>query len=40
MDLLARLAGFEVAGMYGEMDLAVEVGSEDAYRLIVALKKL
>ncbi len=40
VDLLARLARYEVAGMYGEMDLGVEVGGEDAYRLIVALRKL
>jgi hypothetical protein len=39
LDLLARLTGYSVEALYGEMDLSVGVTSEDAYRLIVALRK-
>ena len=36
--LLARLAGFSVEGLYGEMNLERDLQHEEAYRLIAVLK--
>ncbi|KAK9901276.1 hypothetical protein WJX75_003778 [Coccomyxa subellipsoidea] len=36
--LLARIAGFSVEGLYGEMALEADLQHEEAYRLIVVLK--
>eukprot|EP00877_Chromochloris_zofingiensis_P000935 jgi/Chrzof1/10842/Cz05g14060.t1 len=40
VDLLATMTGFQVVGMYGEMQTDVDLYHEDAYRLIVCLKKM
>lgn len=40
VDLLARLSGFEVVGVYGALDLEVDTESEDAYVLVMCLRKL
>ena len=36
--LLARLAGFSVEGLYGEMNLEADLQHEEAYRLVAILK--
>ncbi|CAL8471064.1 g10606 [Coccomyxa elongata] len=36
--LLARLAGFSIEGLYGEMNLETDLQHEEAYRLIAVLK--
>ena len=39
MDLLARLTGFEVVGVYGALDLEVEIDDEESYVLVMCLRK-
>lgn len=39
IDLLGRLAGLRVAGVYGDLDLKVGLNHEEAYRLVVCLVK-
>lgn len=39
IDLLAHMHGMEVAGLYGEMDLNVDLYHADAFRLVAVLRK-
>lgn len=39
IDLLGRLAGLALVGAYGDLDLGVGLGHEDAYRLVACLVK-
>lgn len=39
VDLLARLSGFEVVGVYGALDLEVGTESDDAYVSVLCLRK-
>ncbi|WIA32247.1 hypothetical protein OEZ86_003094 [Tetradesmus obliquus] len=40
IDLLATLTGMEVVGVYGDLDLNVSLNHEDAFRLVMCLRKL
>ncbi len=37
--LLARIAGLEVAQLYGDMSASIGLSHEEAYRLVAVLKK-
>ena len=39
VDLLARLSGFEVVGVYGALDLEVPIDDEESYVLVMCLRK-
>eukprot|EP00882_Tetradesmus_deserticola_P031463 GHRQ01035578.1.p1 GENE.GHRQ01035578.1~~GHRQ01035578.1.p1 ORF type:complete len:174 (+),score=94.51 GHRQ01035578.1:2-523(+) len=39
VDLLATLTGMEVVGVYGDLDLSVSLNHEDAFRLVMCLRK-
>lgn len=40
VELLGRLAGFEVAAVHGDFNREVSLGHEDAYRMIACLRRL
>lgn len=39
LELIAEMTGFSVEALYGEMDLAVAVDDEEAYRMVAVLRK-
>ena len=39
LELIAEMTGFSVEALYGEMDLAVAVDDEAAYRMVAVLRK-
>eukprot|EP00879_Flechtneria_rotunda_P020693 GHRR01021778.1.p2 GENE.GHRR01021778.1~~GHRR01021778.1.p2 ORF type:complete len:166 (+),score=42.54 GHRR01021778.1:1026-1523(+) len=40
IDLLATIAGMEVVGIYGDLNLQVSLTHEDAFRMVMCLRKM